>query len=44
MRILNKDISIEETKDNKKIMRISKNEKSIYIGSKYNMKKKSTIS
>ncbi|KHD15809.1 motility associated factor glycosyltransferase family protein [Clostridium butyricum] len=39
MRILNKDISIEETKDNKKIMRISKNEKSIYIGSKYNMKK-----
>lgn len=39
MRILNKDVSIEETKDNKKIMRISKNEKSIYIGSKYNMKK-----
>ncbi|APF23056.1 motility associated factor glycosyltransferase family protein [Clostridium butyricum] len=39
MRILNKDISIEETKDNKKIMRISKNEKSIYIGSKYNMRK-----
>ena len=39
MRILNKDVSIEETKDNKKIMSISKNEKSIYIGSKYNMKK-----
>lgn len=39
MRILNKYVSIEETKDNKKIMRISKNEKSIYIGSKYNMKK-----
>lgn len=38
MKILGQDIRIEETKDKMQIIRIMKDGKNIYIGSKYNMK------